>query len=69
MGWLGKCQKYLHDLIQTFPDIRALTVMNMFQIIATYLYENIVPVEPGTGSRTKVGRLIEEHDEKAFFQM
>ena len=56
-GGMGKCKKYLGDLIQTITDIRALKVITMCQIITIYLNENnnygqntVVIVEPGTGS-------------------
>ena len=56
---MGKCKKYLGNLIQTFTDTRPLKVMNMYQITTIYLNEKknywqktVVTVEPGTGSST-----------------
>jgi hypothetical protein len=37
---MGKCQIYLHDHPQTFTDIRALKIMNMYQILSIYLITN-----------------------------
>ena len=53
----GVTSPTLHDLIETFTDIRALKFMNMCKIIPVYLNENKnygqktgVTVEPETGS-------------------
>ena len=58
---MGKCQKYLGDLVQTFTDIRALKVMNTCQIITIYFNENKIygpktVVTAGTGSIIECGR-------------
>ena len=34
---MGKCQQYLFDLSEPFTDIRALQIMNMYQILSIYL--------------------------------
>ena len=57
---MGKCQKYLCNLIQTVTHIRALTVNNICQIITVYFNEKqnyaqktVVTVEAGTGSKQR----------------
>ena len=62
---MGKCQKYLGDIIQPFTGIRALKVMNSCQIITTYLNENknygkkiVVTVKRGTGSMYEIIFLV-----------
>jgi hypothetical protein len=34
---MGKFQKYLYDFSQTFTNITALKIMNMYQILSVYL--------------------------------
>ena len=54
---MGKCKNQLHDLSQTFTDIKALKVMNICQIYSLYHIANknygtktVGTVEPATGS-------------------
>ena len=40
LGGMGKCQKYLYNLSQTFTDIRAFKIINVYHIVSIYLITN-----------------------------
>ena len=50
-GGMGKCTKQLHDLSQTFIDIRTLKVMNMCLIYLTASKKYDQKYGSGTGSK------------------
>jgi hypothetical protein len=57
LGGMGKCQKYLHNLSQTFTHIKAIKFMNMYQILSIYLIAN-KSYGQKTGGPSNVERLV-----------